>query len=252
MNKLFLVKFFLFLIRPLWYLIHYNFFLGLVQKYLIKNFKYKNLEFIIDYERISLAFSSSFIFNTYEYNDRVLVEKYITEKNKSIIIGGGIGFIASINYKKSSNKFIISEIDQTIINTLNKNLIRNKCIFELIEGNLLVKKNSDYEDFFINKNFLANSKYLNKNSQKKKIKNYQIIDIENYNEYNTLIIDGEGIEEHFVENLNYLPEIEHIFFELHLDILKKSSINLIFENLKKNNFQLVDNCFNSFYYKKNV
>ena len=60
------------------------------------------LMFKIDYERIPTSLASSFIFNTYEYNDRVLVEKYIT-KNKSIVIGGGLGFIACINFKLKIN-----------------------------------------------------------------------------------------------------------------------------------------------------
>ena len=251
MNKLFFIKVLTLLVQPIYYLIHYNFFFGLFQKYLIKDFYYKKLIFKIDYERIPTSLASSFLFNTYEYNDRILVEKYINKKNKSIIVGGGLGFIACINFKNSKKKFIISEIDKTIIKNLKFNLSQNNCKFKLIEGNLLVKKKTLYDKFFINKNFIANSKYVNEKKEKK-IRNFQLIDIKNYKKYNTLIIDGEGIEEHYIKNLNYLPNIKYIIFELHSDILNKNSIKLIFKNLNKNKFKLVDNCFNSFYFAKDV
>ena len=147
MNKLLFVKILTFIVKPIYYLIHYNYFIGLFQKYLIKDFYYKNLVFKIDYERIPTSLASSFIFNTYEYNDRVLVEKYITKKNKSIVIGGGLGFIACINFKNSKNKFLISEIDDSILKNLKFNLLKNKCKFKLISGNLLVKKKSNMINF---------------------------------------------------------------------------------------------------------
>ena len=252
MNRYFLIKISIFLVKPLYYLIHYNIFFGLIQKHIFKIFKYKNFKFEINYKRISTSYSSSFLFNTYEYNDRVLVEKYIDHNNKSIIIGGGIGFIACINYRKSLNECLISEIDESITSTLKYNLKNNDCKFKLIEGNLLIKKKQNYDDFFINENFIANSKYINKHKKKVTKKNYQLTDLYNYKNYNTLIIDGEGIEEHFISHLEFVPEIHHIFFELHFDILGKQSVKTLFENLKKNHFILIDNCFNSFYFKKNV
>ena len=147
MNKLFFIKILTILVKPIYYLIHYNYFIGLFQKYLIKDFYYKEIILKIDYERIPTSLASSFLFNTYEYNDRVLVEKYIDKKNKSIIIGGGLGFIACINFKKSKKEFIISEIDKTIIKNLEFNLKKNNCRFKLIKGNLLVKKKKNMINF---------------------------------------------------------------------------------------------------------
>lgn len=252
MNKLFLIKIFIFLVKPLYYLIHKNFFFGLIQKHLIKNFYYKSLKFKIDYDKISIAYASSFLFKTYEYNDRILIEKHISEKNKSIIIGGGIGFIASLNFMKSSNEFLISEIDDEIINILKKNLKQNKCKYELIDQNLLLKKDKDYETFFIQKDFIANSKYLKNGIKKLKKKNIELFELKDHQKYNTLIIDGEGIEEHFIKNLDRAPYIKYLFFELHSEILGSHETELLFEILKKNNFGFIDNCFNSFYFKKNV
>jgi len=44
--------------------------------------------------------------------------------------------------------------------------------------------------------------------------------------------------------------IKHIIFELHFNLLSKVQIEKIFFIMKKNNFQLVDKFFNSFYFKK--
>lgn len=252
MNKLFLIKIFIFLVKPLYYLIHKNFFFGLIQKHLIKNFYYKSLKFKIDYDKISIAYASSFLFKTYEYNDRVLIEKYISKKNKCIIIGGGLGFIPCLSYHKSKNKVIISEIDESITPLLNFNLKNNKCDFLLIEGNLIIYKENDYENFYISKNFIANSKFnLNSFVEKKKIKNYLLQDLKDFSDFNTLIIDGEGIEEHFLINLNLISHIKYLFFELHEELLDNLKIKEIFSNLSKNKFILKDNCFNSFYFEKN-
>ena len=84
------------------------------------------------------------------------------------------------------------------------------------------------------------------------VKNFQLIKIKNYKNYNTLIIDGEGIEEHFIKNLKFLPNIKYIIFELHTQILSQKRVNLLFKNLKINKINFIDNCFNSFYFKKDV
>ena len=129
MYKIILIKLSKQLVKPLYYIIHYNFFFGFLQKYFFKYFKFRKFTFNINYQRISLSYASSFLFKTYEYNDRVLIEKYISTENKCIIIGGGIGFIPCLSYHKSKNKIIVSEIDETITPLLNSNLkntIENK------------------------------------------------------------------------------------------------------------------------------
>ena len=45
------------------------------------------------------------------------------------------------------------------LKNLKFNLLKNKCKFKLISGNLLVKK-KQYDQFLINKNFIANSQYV--------------------------------------------------------------------------------------------
>ena len=234
---------------PIYYTIHHNIFFGFIHKYFIKKFYYKRFIFNLKNFDIPLANYASFLFKTYEYNDKTLVEKNITTKNKCIIIGGGLGFIATISYHLSQNKVLVFEINKNIINSLKENLKLNNCKFEVIENNLTLNKKNDYEDFYINKDFLASSKYL-KTQTLQRTKNITTNDIIDFNQYNTLIIDGEGIEEHFIKNLHRVSNIEYIMFEFHHNILDNDEKNNLFNILENNNFKLISKCFNSFYFTK--
>jgi len=250
MNNLILIKIKKILVLPIYYIIHYNFFFGLIQKYFLKSFNYKQFKFHIDYNRIPTSFGSAFLFNTYEYNDRVIIEKHLSEKNQAIVIGGGIGYIPCLTYHKTNKKIIVSEIDYTIIPTLKKNLKENNCEFDLIEGNISLDNKKEYETFYISNNFTENSSYTNSNKKNIKIKNYDYKIIKDLQNFNTLIIDGEGIEEEYIRNISKLKYIKYLFFEFHNIYFDQQKQNNLFNILKQNHFQLIDNCFNSFYFKK--
>jgi hypothetical protein len=89
----------------IYYIIHKNFFFGYIYKFFFDNFYYKKLVFNLKSFRLPTSNYSSFFFNTYEYNDRILIEKYINKKNNCIIIGGGLGFIATLCFFKSKKKY---------------------------------------------------------------------------------------------------------------------------------------------------
>ena len=65
------------LILPLYYLLHHNFIIGIIQKFLLQRF-----HFFFEYKEHSIAKLFRFFFKTYEYNDRKLIEQNITKKNK--------------------------------------------------------------------------------------------------------------------------------------------------------------------------
>ena len=67
------------LMFPLYYIFHYNIIFGWIHKNFIKVFKYKNLIFYLNNLKIPLPYYSSFIFKTYELNDRVLLERNLVE-----------------------------------------------------------------------------------------------------------------------------------------------------------------------------
>lgn len=238
-----------FVIFPAYYLIHKNFFFGLIHKFLIRDFFYKNFKFKLNIDNISLTLHSSFFFKTYEYNDRKLVETYINKKNRCIIIGGGLGFIPTLAFHKSKNKLLVFEINKKIIKNLKENLHDNKCKFNLYNKNLIIKRDKKISRYFTGNNFLSTSQYYKK-GKLEKVENIVVSKIKDFKKFNTLIIDGEGIEEYFLIRLNKLNNIQYIIFELHNNILGSKKIKSIFVSLKINNFILIDKCFNSYYFKK--
>ena len=236
------------LLFPIYYTIHHNIIFGLIHKIFIKKFYYKNFIFNLINFDIPLANYASFLFKTYEYNDKKLVEQNITINNKCIIIGGGLGFIATISYHLSKNKVLVFEINKKIIDSLKENLRLNNCKFEVIEENLTFDKKKEYEDFYLNRDFLASSKYL-KTQNLQITKNITKDEIIDFNDYNTLIIDGEGIEEHFINNLDLMPNIKHLIFEFHHNIFNADEKIDLFKVLTNKNFKLVSKCFNSYYFQ---
>ena len=102
------------ILTPIYYIIHHNYLFGFIHKFFVKNFYYKNMKFELKINDIPLQNYSSFLFKTYEYNDRKLIERNITSKNKSIILGGGLGFIPTLTYKNSENKILVFEINKKI------------------------------------------------------------------------------------------------------------------------------------------
>ena len=241
-----LTKIFIF---PVYYLIHKNLFFGLTHKIFIKNFNYKNFIFNLNLKNIPLASRSSFIFKTYEYNDRILVEKHINHKNKCIIVGGGIGFIPTLAFHKSRNKILVFEINKIIINNLKKNLVQNNCKFVLFRNNLVFQRKPRTSNYYISKDFLSTSQYDN-NGKIAKVDNIYSKKILDFKRFNTLIIDGEGVEEYYLNNLDKIKHIHYIIFELHNNFFDLKKINSLFLKLKKNKFILVDKCFNSYFFKK--
>ena len=234
---------------PIYYLFHKNIFFGLIQKYIIKKFYYKNLKLEIPIKLLPTSNYSSFFFKTYEYNDRKLIERNVSKINKCIIIGAGIGFIPCLTYSKSKNKILVFEIDKRIKKDLLRNLRENKCIFDFYDKNLVLEKNKKNDFFYFDNNFLNNSKYRI-TDKKIKISNIFSKKIKEFQDYNTIIIDAEGIEEYFIKNIKYLKKIKYLFFELHYDLFNRKKITNLKKILEKNKFKLLDQCFNSSYYKK--
>jgi len=234
-----------------YYFFHRNYFFGILFKLFVKKFYFKNFCFNINIDNIKVSQLSSFFFKTYEYNDRVLILKYISKKNHSIVIGGGIGFIATLAYYKSKNKVLIFEINKKIIKNLRNNLDKNKVDYDLFIKNLQVIKTDEEKNYYYETDdFLESSIYLSKG---KKIfyKSINKEEITDFNQFNTLIIDAEGAEKYYFDNIGEFKNIKYVYFELHYHLIPQQSIVNIFQQLKENNFELIDQSFNSFYFEKN-
>lgn len=233
-----------------YYIFHCNIFFGLLFKIFYNKFNYKNIKININVEKIKLSQLSSFLFKTYELNDRILVERFISNKNKSIIIGAGLGFIASITFKKSQQKILLFEIDTAILENLEDNMKQNKINYELYNKNLIMTENLNHSNFFYStNNFLENSIYTKK-GKKVNFDNIHYSSIKSFENFNTIIIDAEGSEEYYIKNIDKFKNIKYLFFELHYDLISKENIRKIFKNLSSANFKQMGKCFNSFYFER--
>ena len=235
-------------LSPIYYIIHHNYIFGFFHKVFIKKFFYKNFSFNLKINEIPLQNYSSFLFKTYEYNDRKLIEKYIGKKNKCIVLGGGIGFIPTLVYAKSLRSILVFEINKKLISNLKKNLLNNGVVFKIFTKNLVFKKEKKKKYFFTD-DFLSTSSKI-KSTKKKLIENIELKKIKNFEKFNTLILDIEGDEDYYLLNIKKFKKIKYIFFELHYNIINKKVIKKIMSNLKNNGFNLKDKCFNSFYFSK--
>ena len=236
------------ILTPIYYIVHHNYLFGLMHKYFIKNFYYKNLMFQLKIKTIPIQNYSSFLFKTYEYNDKKLIEKHITTKNRSVILGGGIGFIPVLVYKNSKNKMLVFEINKEIIKNLKNNLTYNKTDFKIFTNNLVYKKTKN-KYFFFSNDFLSTSSKI-KTKKKVLVQNLEKNKIKNFNKFNTLILDIEGDEDYYILNIHKFSQIKYLFFELHFNIINKDKRKTIMDILSNNGFKLKDKCFNSYYFKK--
>lgn len=233
-----------------YYFFHCNIFFGIIFKILFNKFSYKNINININVDNIKLSQLSSFLFKTYELNDRVLVEKYITTKNKSIVIGAGLGFIAALVFKNSQKKILLFEIDNAIIKNLENNMKQNNIDYELYNKNLVVVEKFTQSDFFYStNNFLENSIYSKKGT-KNYFNNIHYKSIKSFENFNTIVIDAEGSEEYYINYIYNLKNIKYLFFELHYDLLSKEKIKQIFKQLDSANFKQKGKFFNSFYFER--
>jgi len=237
------------ILTPIYYIIHHNYLFGFIHKFFIKNFYYNNLTFELKVKDIPLQNYASFLFKTYEYNDRKLIENHISKKNRAIILGGGLGFIPTLTYKKSKNKILVFEINKEILSNLEKNLTYNKTEFKIYNNNLVYKKEKN-RYFFFTKDFLSTSSKI-KTNKKILIKNLEKNKIKKFNIFNTLILDIEGDEEYYIMNIEKFKNIKYLFFELHHNIIHKNKISKIMRTLASKKFILKDKCFNSYYFEKN-
>ena len=87
----------------------------------------------------------------------------------------------------------------------------------MLLNNLNFNKKNLYKKFYLTKDFLSTSS-KSKSNKYIKVKNLFFRNINEISKFNTLIIDAEGDEKYYIENLRKLKTIKHLFFELHYNI----------------------------------
>lgn len=235
-----------------YFFFHKNYVFGYYFKFITKDFiiifNKKKLVFKIPTNKFSISDLSCFFSKTYELNDAWLVKKNLKIKDYPIIIGGGIGYIATLSYHICKNQIVILEIDKEILKLLKKNLDYNNVKYRIYQKSFYISKKPKTEKIYISDNFLENSKYVKQNKfiLPKFISLKEIL--KKNNKINTLIIDAEGYEYDIITSIKN-KIFKKIFFELHSSIIGYQKTIKIFSILRKNNYKLKDKFFNSYFFE---
>ena len=66
------------ILLPIYYIFHHNLLFGYLHKIFFKTFRYKKYKFNLKIEKLPTSHRASFLFKTYEYNDRIICEKNLS------------------------------------------------------------------------------------------------------------------------------------------------------------------------------
>lgn len=166
----------------------------------------------------------------------------ILEKDEVIMeVGAGIGFLSSLALKTGKVKeMYVYEANPNLIPIIKEVHQLNDVDAELTNAVLIpnAKKNNLIElDFFIRHDFWASSLDPEPWKYKEKVK-VKVLDLEEEIlriNPSMLIVDIEGGEKNFFENIN-LHNVNKIFMEVHQKVIGRSGIKKLFDTLSSAGF----------------
>ena len=175
--------------------------------------------------------------NYFEYSEQLQANTFIRPESVVLELGARYGTVSCVINSRLNNKRnqVSVEPDSRVWKALEKNMVRNKCNFNILKG---VISNSPLE-----LNNISNHGGYGTTSVKSRssgIPNYTLKEVEEiYNlKFNTLIADCEGFLESFMdENPQLYDELSFIMFEK--DYPDKCNYEKIINNLKVHGFKNV-------------
>lgn len=174
---------------------------------------------------------NSFMMEKYEEDEKTLIEKYLSDDDIVLELGGCIGVVSNIINKKIRNKnnHLVLEIDRHKYKYLEFNKDLNKSGYTIVNGVLSNKKDL----YYLSSNNFLGGKLVNVITDVP-IKSFTLQELKDNHKlkYNTLVMDIEGGEvEVFKEN--DLSSFNKLIFEIHfkrndcryIEIEKKLNFN---------------------------
>lgn len=180
---------------------------------------------------------NSFILEKYEFNEKKLVEKYLTEDDIVLELGGCIGVVSLLINRILNKKenHIVLEIDKNNLEYLKLNRENNHAHFNVINGVLSNNNNLYYQE---SHSFWGGKlvKEINSNP----IQSYSLKQLElNSNlKFNTLVMDIEGGEVEVINEID-LSGFKKLLFEIHFERTSDQYIT-IEKILNHNNFTKIE------------
>lgn len=185
-----------------------------------------------------------------EYDEQLLVDKYILSNDKVLELGARYGSVSCIINTKLNNRKnqVVVEPDSRVWDCLDRNKLANNCEFNIIKGFISNKKleltNTDYYHGGYGSTFIED--------ESSKIPSYTLDEIkEKYDiNFNVLVADCEGFLECFLdENPSLYDDVRLMIFEA--DYPEKCDYNKIKRILTSKNFINLLNGHHNVWIKKN-
>ncbi|GAA4848511.1 FkbM family methyltransferase [Algivirga pacifica] len=181
-----------------------------------KEYKTENCTFHIPKELTTRTFRGNFPLGYYEKEERFYLKRYLPKDASVLELGGCIGVVSCTASKllDDSRRHVVVEANPALIPWLKQNRDRNNLHFS-IEHCLISE--SPLNDFYVNPSIVSSSN-KKKVGEKIQVKGKTIQELEQHYQiqFDTLLMDIEGAEIHFLENnKSFLEQINLIMFEIH-------------------------------------
>lgn len=179
------------------------------------------MSFEIPKDLTSLSFRGQFLWDSYESDERYLIDGFIDERDCVLELGGCLGVVACLTNKKlcRPQDHVVVEANSDLIPWLVKNRDSNECKFHVVHG--MLSQSSD-GTFFIHEEILDGSGLMRTDAGDEvvrvKVPVHTVDQVESkYGlKFNAAIVDIEGGELEFLEeNLAFLSQVDLLIVEFH-------------------------------------
>ncbi|WP_186338498.1 FkbM family methyltransferase [Chromobacterium vaccinii] len=181
------------------------------------------------------------ICNAYEHGDVRLVREYVEFGQKSIVIGGGIGIIATALAQVSRRDVTVIEANPFLLNRLSQTARLNDVDFQIVYGAVKAGVRQGVTKFHISKEFWASS--LRKDTwQSTSVIDVPVVDLSSLlmDDYDVAFFDIEGEEEKIFDAIALPQRLSTIFVEIHKPTIGEKVGAKIMNKLWEQGYRLVD------------
>jgi FkbM family methyltransferase len=197
----------------------------------------KSIKLNINHNNISNELKEFFYNKKYEWREIKILEKVLSENDRILELGAGIGFLSAFCAKKVDNNNIVAyEANPQMINIVKETYHLNS-VNPTIKNLILADKEGEV-DFYLENNFWSSSTIKrSENSQIIKVKTVNINEeIKKYNP-NFIIMDIEGGEAELMPIMNF-KNINKLLIEFHPDIIGEKVVSNLIKLLIEKDFCL--------------
>lgn len=189
--------------------------------------------------------------NAYEHGDVRLIRECVEFGQKSIVIGGGIGIIATVLSQVSRRDTTVIEANPYLLNRLSHTASLNDVNFQIVYGAVKAGVRQGMTKFHISKEFWASS--LRKDTwQSTSTIDVPVVDLELLlmDDYDVAFFDIEGEEAKIFDTIELPSGLKTIFVEIHKPIIGEKAMAKVMNKLWQQGYRLVDSEAFTFCWKR--